>query len=213
MKIQGLIFDFDGVIVDSEPFWEKADRRLMAEAGKVLIPEAKHAVIGLKQSDSIRVILKMHGLDGDPAVFMKRRERMMEEYYAREIPLNPGAAGAVRALHESGVRMIVASSTPKRLVELCLERFGLLDLFVRVVSGDEVEHGKPAPDIFLKALGFLGLPAVDAAVVEDAVPGLLGARAAGLKAIWYRNEHQPEGEKMADRTINALSELIGFVSN
>jgi HAD superfamily hydrolase (TIGR01509 family) len=210
MKFQGIIFDFDGVIVDSEPWWDKADGRLMAEEGRVLIPEAKKALIGLKQSDSIRVIMRMHGLDGDPAVFMKRRERMMEEYYLNEIPLNPGAAETIQGLSDRGIKLIVASSTPKKLVEGSLKRFDLLRHFIRVVSGDEVERGKPAPDIFLLALRHLGMTGDRVIVLEDSAPGLIAARAAGIRAVWYKNDHQPEAGREADVEINALSELLSM---
>ena len=207
MNIKGIIFDFDGVIVDSEPFWEKADSRLVASEGKEMIPAAKKAVMGMKQSDSIKMIMKMHGIEGDPDEFMKRRQRMMEEYYSNEIPLTPGAFESIGSLNEAGIKMIIASSTPAYLVESCLRRFKLHEFFMSIVSGDDVEHGKPAPDIFLKALSRLALPKNEVVVIEDSLPGLLGARAAEITAVWFRNDHHPDAGVHADMEIGSLKEL------
>jgi HAD superfamily hydrolase (TIGR01509 family) len=210
-RIVSIVFDFDGVLVDSEPYWEKADARLVEAEGKALDPEAKKAVIGLKQEVSIRMILAMHGIGGDPGVFMRRRERMMEDYYRNDIPLHPGARETLAALERRGLLLAVASSTPKRLVELSLNHHGIRGHFRHVVSAEEVVHGKPAPDVFLLALDRLGVPPAEAVVVEDSMPGILGAKAAGATAVWMRNDHQPEAGPHADGTIGSLSELPSFV--
>jgi len=207
MNIKGIIFDFDGVIVDSEPFWEKADSRLVEAGGKKLIPEVKKSVMGMKQSDSIKVIMKMHGLSGDPEELMKKRELMMEEYYSNEIPLTHGAFESIKSLGRAGIKMIIASSTPAYLVESCLRRFRLDEFFMGVVSGNDVEHGKPAPDIFLKALSLLALPKSEVVVIEDSLPGLKGARAAGITPVWFRNDHHPDAGIHADMEIESLEEL------
>jgi HAD superfamily hydrolase (TIGR01509 family) len=86
----------------------------------------------------------------------------------------------------------------------------LLRHFIRVVSGDEVERGKPAPDIFLLALRHLGMTGDRVIVLEDSAPGLIAARAAGIRAVWYKNDHQPEAGREADVEINALSELLSM---
>jgi HAD superfamily hydrolase (TIGR01509 family) len=205
---RGIVFDFDGVIVDSEPWWDEADRRLVESQGKRLLPGAKKAVIGLKQEVSIRKLMDMHGITADPVEMMRRREAMMEEYYGSTVPLNPGVVSTLLALRDAGVVMAIGSSTPKRLVELSLLHHGIVGFFKRVVTADEVEHGKPAPDIFLRALSFLGVPASDAIVVEDSRPGLIAARAAGIRAVWVRNEFQPEAEEMADEIINGVPDLL-----
>jgi HAD superfamily hydrolase (TIGR01509 family) len=202
-----VIFDFDGVLVDSEPWWERADARLVEAEGKTLDPEAKKAVIGFKQEVSIKKILAMHGIAGDSMVFMRRREKMMEEYYAGEIPLMPGARETVEHLSAGGLKLAVASSTPQRLVELSLDLHGIRRFFACVVSAEEVENGKPAPDVFLLACERLGVAPADAVVVEDSSPGILAAKAAGIRAIWLRNEHQPEAQAHADRVIESLAEL------
>ena len=205
--IRAIVFDFDGVLVDSEPWWEKADARLVEAEGKALLPEAKKAVIGLKQEVSIRTILSMHGIAGDPEVFMRRRERMMEEFYAAEIPLFPGVREALEVLAARGLILAVASSTPRRLVELSLNHHGIRPFFRQVVSAEEVAHGKPAPDIFLKALELLAVPPAEAIVVEDSLPGIVGANAAGVVSVWVRNDEQPEAEAHADIVISSLGAL------
>jgi HAD superfamily hydrolase (TIGR01509 family) len=141
-------------------------------------------------------------------VFMRRREQWMEEYYRAEIPLIAGVREALGALARAGIPLAVASSTPKRLVELSLVHHGIRPFFPHVISAEEVRNGKPAPDIFLLALDRLGVPPGDAIIVEDSLPGILAAKAAGACAIWLRNEHQPEAGTHADRAIDTLGELL-----
>ena len=205
--IRAIVFDFDGVLVDSEPWWDKADASIVEAEGKVLLPEAKKAVIGLKQEVSIRTILSMHGIAGDPEAFMRRRERMMEGFYAGAIPLFRGVREALEALTARGLILAVASSTPRRLIALSLNHHGIRPFFRQVISAEEVEHGKPAPDIFLKALELLAVPPIEAIVVEDSSPGIIGANAAGVTSVWMRNEEQPEAEAHADIVISSFWEL------
>ena len=211
--VRAVVFDFDGVIVDSEPCWDRADARLVQAEGRALLPGAKKAVIGLKQEVSIRKILAMHGIDGDPVVFMRRREKMMEEYYGAEIPLMPGAAAALAALHGQGLPLAVASSTPWRLVELALVRHGVRKFFAHVVTAEEVAHGKPAPDVFLRAFELLGVSPGEAIVVEDSLPGIIGAVASGALAVWLINEHQPEARAKAARAIASLADLPALAAS
>lgn len=211
MPVRAVVFDFDGVLVDSEPYWDRADARLLQLEGRALLPEAKKAVIGLSQEVSIRKLLAMHGIDGDPEVFMRRREKMMEEYYGAEIPLMPGAAAALAALHGRGMMLAVASSTPRRLVELSLARHGVRALFAHVVTAEEVTHGKPAPDVFLRAFRLLDVSPGEAIVVEDSLPGIIGAVASGALAVWMINQHQPEARGKAARTVASLADLVALV--
>jgi HAD superfamily hydrolase (TIGR01509 family) len=139
---------------------------------------------------------------------MRRRERMMEEYYGAEIPLMPGAAEALEALRSAGLPLAVASSTPRRLVELSLAHHGVRPRFAHVVSAEEVVHGKPAPDVFLLAMSRLGVPPASSIVVEDSLPGIAGANASGALSVWMRNDNQPEAGAIAARSIGSLAELL-----
>ncbi len=210
--IRCLIFDFDGVIVDSEPYWAEADRRIIKDEGKQLLPEAKRAVIGLRQDLAMRTLLDMHGINADPHVLNVKRIRLMEEYYRYQVPLFEGAVEVLNQLSAEGYALAVASSTPLNLVQISLERHNLRYLFSHVVSGDGVEHGKPAPDIFLRVLELMSLEAESVLVIEDSLPGIIGATAARIRTVWVRNKDASGAMEHATYVIDLLHELPALVS-
>lgn len=210
-RIKGLIFDFDGVLVDSEPFWREADRRILESYGVALNEDTKKAVIGVRPDDAVRMLLSLHGVEGDPAASEAQREKMMEAYYREQIPLFPGAVGVLEQLKAAGYEMAVASSTPARLVALSLRRHNILRYFSQMVSAESVPNGKPAPDIFLKALDLLALSAPKALVIEDSRVGLMAAKAAGAWAVWIRNNHSIDAAAYADYTIESVSEIPALI--
>ncbi|MBI2841495.1 MAG: HAD family phosphatase [Acidobacteria bacterium] len=210
-RIKGLIFDFDGVLVDSEPFWREADRRILESYGVTLNDDTKKAVIGVRPDDAVRMLLSLHGVEGDPAASEAQRANMMEAYYREKIPLFPGASRVLEQLQAAGYDLAVASSTPARLVTLALQRHDILQYFSHVVSAESVPNGKPAPDIFLRALELLSLPAPTTLVVEDSRVGLMAARAAGTAAVWVRNDHSTDAAAYADYTIEGVSEIPALI--
>jgi len=210
-RIQGVIFDFDGVLVDSEPYWEEADRRTLASLGATLGPDAKRALIGLQQDVAARMILEMHGLETDPLEFRRQRNTLMSEFYRDVIPVFDGALDVVAHLQASGLRLGVASSTPRELLLVGLRRHGLDRFFPIVVSADDVKHGKPAPDIFLRTLDLLSLEARESLVIEDSLPGILAANAAGIRSVWVSNEHSAGAGKDATYVVESVREVPALV--
>lgn len=206
-----VVFDFDGVIVDSEPYWGLADQTVIEDEGAVFRPESKKLVMGLGELESIRRLLDLHGLDLPPKGILAKRERLMERFYAERIPLMDGARHVLEALRRRDFPVALASSTPARLIRVALRRFDLERLLRVIVVGADVECGKPAPDIYLRAARELDVDPTAVMAVEDSVPGIRSARAAGMIAVWLRNTYAPEAETEAHHTIARVPDLLDLL--
>lgn len=177
-----VIFDMDGVLVDSHPVHQRAWRRLMQSLGRqVSDRDLEFALDGRKRDDILRFFL------GDlPPSDLRYYGLQKDSYfaeYAGEMQLVNGVREFLAALGEAGVRLAVASSASRPRAERILEQFGLARCFAAVVTGDDVVHGKPHPAVFLQACERMqGVPCASL-VVEDAVSGVKGARAAGMSCL------------------------------
>ncbi|WP_170971988.1 HAD family phosphatase [Rhodobacter sp. SY28-1] len=177
------IFDLDGTLVHSEPAWEAAKRRVLDRLG-VDVPQATYdafvgrglrgfltEVLGPDLTDALRTELANEiGAEADILLPLLRQ------------PI-PGAASSVNRLAEAGVRIAVCSSSPRRHIHAALYQLGLGDRIAAIVSGADLPRGKPDPLPYLETLRLLGLDPSDAFAVEDALPGVISAHAAGLKVI------------------------------
>jgi HAD superfamily hydrolase (TIGR01509 family) len=130
--------------------------------------------------------------------------------YEVELPVVPGAVEAVRRLHGEGVRLAVASSSNRELIDTVLRRLGLAALFETTVSSEEVARGKPAPDVYLETARRLGLDPARCAAVEDSASGIRAAHAAGMRVIAYPNRHYPPAAEvlaLADAVVQNLGDV------
>jgi HAD superfamily hydrolase (TIGR01549 family) len=184
MKVKAVIFDMDGLLLDSErPFrdaWLAAIRKRGYEMDEVAYLE----VIGRRDADVRDYFLGYFGKDFPFEVMLREIAGTVnalveiEGYRAKE-----GAAALASFLRERNIPLMVATSTEQKEARRRLEKAGLLSYFSTITSGDEVKHGKPAPDIFLLAATRLGLPPADCLVLEDSIFGAMAARAAGMPVI------------------------------
>lgn len=150
------------------------------------------------------------GLREKPQTINDEVVRRMLARYEVELPVVPGAIDAVRRLDEAGYRLAVASSSNRELIDAVLRRLELAALFEATVSSEEVERGKPAPDVYLEAVRRLDLAASRCAAIEDSASGIRAARAAGMRVIAYPNRHYPpsaEALALADVVLATLSAL------
>ncbi len=182
MSSAAVIFDLDGVLADSEPVHLAAEQATLADYGFDFTEHDKLEFVGRSNAEIITGLIARYGLAVEPAVLADHKARYLRDL----LPAMKGFAATtdlVRRLREAGVPIAVASgSTPQNIVT-SLSVVGLLDAFEVRVSADEVAAGKPAPDVFLEAAARLGVRAEDCVVVEDAVPGVLAARAAGMRCV------------------------------
>ncbi|MGH8092127.1 MAG: HAD family hydrolase [Chthoniobacterales bacterium] len=204
----GAIFDWDGVIIDSGKLHEQSWHRLAHELGKSIASESFIRGFGMK---SARIIEEIHGWAKDPAEVARltnRKEALYREIVARsEIGPLPGVLAWLRRLHEAGVPCAVASSTQRLNIDAVLDRIGLQEAFQAIVSAEDVVHGKPRPEVFLKAAERLDMAPADCVVFEDAYVGIEAAHAARMKVIAVATTHSVEQLAAADLVVRRLDEL------
>jgi HAD superfamily hydrolase (TIGR01509 family) len=207
--IQAVVFDLDGVLVDSEPVWEQVRRQVVAEHGGRWLPDTQQRLMGMSTGEWARYLSDDLGVDLPPqAVATVVIERMRARYRDR-VPLMPGAAGAVRRL-ATGWPLGLASSSPPALIEVVLGSAGWRGYFRCVLSTEQVPQGKPAPDVYLAVAAKLGFHAGRCAAVEDSTNGLRSAAAAGFEVIAVPHPRYPPDQAAlgaARRVLTGLAEL------
>ena len=207
--VDAVVFDLDGVLVDSEHVWDEVREGLARERGGRWHERAQADMMGMSSSEWSRYMHDVIGLAESPEEIDAEVVLRMQERYAAELPLIDGAVDAVRRVAGS-FRLAVASSSNRPLIDLVLERAGLSSLFEVTVSSEEVERGKPAPDVFLEAARRLGVAPERCAAVEDSANGIRAARAAGMRVVAIPNHRYPpppDALALADVVLESLDEL------
>jgi len=204
--MKAVIFDFDGVILDSEPQHHEAFAELFRRNG-IPFSETPQTMTGIPARKLIPMVALKAGisLSAEKISAMDRqRDEIYLELILHQATLLPGALDLLHALKKSGVKIALASSSNHRLLEAILPRVGLTDAFDAVVGGDHVPHGKPNPDIFLKAAEKLGVNPRDCVVIEDANAGVQAANAAGMKVLMVRNDRIVQEKNLANGFADSL---------
>jgi HAD superfamily hydrolase (TIGR01509 family) len=178
-----VVFDCDGVLLDSEAAWTRAETRLFARYGKRYGIEEKRLLIGGSLEETAGAVERLLDRPGNSGGLLHELLELAAEEFAGPVEPMPGALRLVAELHDLGRPMAVASNSERRLVDLALKGSGLADAFDAVVAGDEVPNPKPAPDLYLEACRRLGTSPQEAVAVEDSPRGAAAARAAGLYVI------------------------------
>jgi HAD superfamily hydrolase (TIGR01509 family) len=207
--IEAVIFDVDGVLIDSEPVWEQVRRGLVAEHGGHWNEDTQHRLMGMSTAEWSRYLSADLGVRLSPAEVADAVIGAMAQRYREHLPLLPGAVDAVSRM--AGRWPVgLASSAPRALIETMLDATSLRPLLGAVMSTEEISRGKPAPDIYLAVAERLGVPARACAAVEDSTNGLRSAAAAGCAVIAVpRPEYPPAGDAIAAArlVLASLTEL------
>jgi HAD superfamily hydrolase (TIGR01509 family) len=209
-RIDAVVFDMDGVLVDTEHLWDEVREQLTTEWGGRYTPEAQEAMMGMSSTEWSRYLHETVGLREAPETINEEVVRRMLARYETELPVIPGAVEAVRRLEASGLRLALASSSNRELIDAVLRRLDLTDCFTVTVSSEEVARGKPAPDVYLDAARRLGVDPARCAAVEDSASGIRAAHAAGMRVVVYPNRHYPpaaDALALADAVLDGLDEL------
>jgi HAD superfamily hydrolase (TIGR01509 family) len=207
--IGAVVFDLDGVILQTEEVWDEVRGRYVVEQGGRYDAAAQRAMMGMSAPEWSRYLAEDLGVPGTPEEISADIVRLMEARYREELPLIPGARDAVERL-AARWPLGLASSSNRPLIDAALELAGLVVFFQATVSSEEVARGKPAPDVYLEAARRLGVPAERCSAVEDSDSGIRSAKAAGMHTIAIPNPNFPPGEDalaLADLVLDTIAGL------
>jgi HAD superfamily hydrolase (TIGR01509 family) len=208
-RYRAVIFDMDGLLLDTETLWHEAEVELFRRHGDEFTWDDKMMVIGTSFEITSRYFADRLGRPRDQgAALVDEMVALMHERVRRQVDARPGALELVDRLRAmDGVRLGLASNSPRFLVDDALATAGLTDAFETIVTPADVEHAKPAPDIYLRACQNLGVDASEALALEDSASGVAAAKAAGLTCIAVPQFAETD-VSAADRIIDSLEELI-----
>ena len=209
MTVAAVVFDLDGVLLDSEQAWDQARRDLVEETGATWTATATRDMMGMSSKewpvyvrDELGVPLTADEINADVV-------RRMVEGYRERLPLLPGAREAVGRM-AAVAPLGLASSSNREVIDEVLHTMGVTDLFAATVSSEEVERGKPAPDVWLEAARRLGVDPAASVAIEDSENGIRSAHAAGMRVIAIPNPHfppAPEALALAGEVLPDLDAL------
>jgi HAD superfamily hydrolase (TIGR01509 family) len=211
--VEAVVFDMDGVLVDSEGLWDAARERVALHHGGTWSERAQRDMMGMSSREWSRYMHDELGVQLEPDAISQEVVARMEHLYRERLPLIDGAREAVKRM--GGLRLGLASSANRPLIELALELAGIRELFAATVSSEEVPRGKPAPDVYLEAARRLGVAPEACAAVEDSHNGILSARAAGMRTIAIPNPAfppEPDALAQADVVLGSIRELTSAVA-
>jgi HAD superfamily hydrolase (TIGR01509 family) len=207
--IEAVVFDMDGVLIQSEEVWDEVRAEYVRERGGRYDDEVQRALMGMSSVEWSQYLHDVAGVPDEPEAINDEVVRRMLERYREHLPLIDGAVDAVRRM-AARYPLGLASSSNRALIDAVLLLAGLTEFFTATVSSEEVAHGKPAPDVYLEAARRLGVDPHRCAAVEDSHGGIRSAKAAGMRVIAIPNPSYPPDDEalaLADVTIRSLDEL------
>lgn len=211
---RAVIFDLDGVLADSEPTWDEIDAQLLGEYGVKYRGEHHRAVLGVSYPLAIEFYKQTFGITAPTEELMRRRGEIATDFFANRIGLFPHVKEVLEELRQMNLRLALATSSVSASARPFLDRHHLTPFFDVIITGDEVERGKPHPDIYLRAAAQLGLAPNECLVIEDSLSGVAAGKAANMRvaAIPDRRFVDPRDyEKQSDYVIVDLAEVPALV--
>jgi HAD superfamily hydrolase (TIGR01509 family) len=212
--VYAVIFDLDGVLADSELWWNQIDAKLLATYGVSYRGEYHQNVLGVSYQLAVEFYKNAFHISAPVEELMRRRGEIATDFFAKRVGLFASAKTTLEQLREMKLHLAVATSSVSASARPFLERTGIRSLFGVVVTGDEVQQGKPHPDIYLRAARKLGISPEACLVIEDALSGIAAAKAANMRvaAIPDTRFVDPREYKMkADYVLGSLSEIPALI--
>ena len=207
-------FDLDGVLADSEPWWNKIDAKLLAEHGVSYRGEYHRNVLGVSYRLAVEFYKNAFHISASVEELMRRHGDIATDFFANRVGLFPSAKTTLEQLREMKLHLAVATSSVSASARPFLDRTGIRSLFSVVVTGDEVQQGKPHPDIYLRTAKKLGIAPEACLVIEDALAGVAAAKAANMRVAAIpdtRFVDPREYEMKADYVLESLSEIPALI--
>jgi len=206
--IKAVIFDMDGLMVDTEPLYSKAMSQVAEKRGKSFTLDIKQKLMGRRAIESLTIFKEQLGLNESPEELLREREEIYGKLLAQNVTPMPGLFKLLDLLNKLDIRKAIASSSKRKWIELIIHKLGILDQFEIIVSGEEIKHGKPDPEIYLLTSKKLNLAPEECLVLEDALSGVASAKAAKMKCITVPNQFtQGLDFSNADLVVNSLEEI------
>ncbi|MDP3941837.1 MAG: HAD family phosphatase [bacterium] len=213
---KAVIFDLDGLLIDSEPSWDRGDKKFLEKHGIGYTKELRTTILGMGLADGIELFKRECGLQGVTKELMVERRSFFLAEFLKDPRLMDGAKDVVETAKRRGFALAIATggNTVEKVYEI-LRRLGLDNSFSVVISSDEVEKGKPAPDVFLLTAKRLEVLPAECIVFEDAPNGVIAAKAAGMFAVGVNREEslkQRLKEVGADLVLSDLTQALPLFS-
>ncbi|HEY2102571.1 MAG TPA: HAD family phosphatase [Chthoniobacterales bacterium] len=213
-QVRAVIFDLDGVLADSEPWWNEIDAKLLAEYGVTYRGEYHRNVLGVSYRLAVGYYKKAFGLSVSTDEMMRRRGEIAIDFFANQIGIFPSTKSVLQELRQMNLHLAVATSSVSASARPFLDRHALTAFFDVIVTGEEVERGKPHPDIYLRVVEKLGISSDACLVIEDALSGIAAGKAAKMRVAAIpdtRFVDPRDYQKEADYLLGSLSEIPALV--
>ncbi|NLH98958.1 MAG: HAD family phosphatase [Chthonomonadales bacterium] len=204
---RAVIFDLDGVLVDSSLFHRESWRVVGKERGFEMTDELFWRTFGMPNRQILPLLLHRDLSEDEIAELSERKEAVYRELAAGKMQPLPGSTDLVRAVVDAGFRVALGSSTPMSNIRVVLDALGIRECFEQIVCSDDVTHGKPHPEVFLKAAQKLGVDPSRCVVIEDAVVGVQAAKAAGMRCLAVATTHPADKLQEADMVAPDLTHV------
>ncbi|MBI4642012.1 MAG: HAD family phosphatase [Candidatus Tectomicrobia bacterium] len=207
-KIQAIVFDMDGLIVDTEKLYFEVESAVARKYGKTFTREVMRAMMGKRGIESLRVLQEQLGIDEDPYVLLEMREQGYNQLLYEKLEPMPGLFSLLELTEGHRYRKAIATSSPASQMNFIVDRLGVRHFFELLMSGEEVEYGKPHPEIYQKIAERLGLQSNQCLVLEDTEVGVRAAKGAEMYCIAVPNEFTKDHDfTLADLVVSSLEEV------
>ncbi|MCX7771590.1 MAG: HAD family phosphatase [Clostridia bacterium] len=207
--IKAVVFDMDGVIIDSEPIHIEIDVQVMRDLGKEPAPSEIYEFIGVRNEEMWATLIERHSIPETVEQLLARQKVYKQKRYFDE-PLEPipGIPELVRSIKESGLKIALATSSPKYFAEHVLKSVGIYSYFDALMTGDDISKSKPDPEIYIKAAKALDVEPGECVAIEDACLGIKSAKGAGLNCIAFQNPNSGNQDTtQADYVVSSIIEI------
>lgn len=210
MPLKAVLFDMDGVIVDTEPLHRKAYFKMFADLNITVTEELYTSFTGASTQKVCSTLAEKFNLEISPEDLASIKRRYFKHYFDNDadFDLLPGVKNLIENYHSNGLKLILASSAHMNTINWVFEKFGLEKYFSGKISGASLKESKPHPEIFQLAAKLAGEPAQNCLVIEDSTNGILAAHAAGIFCVAYKSEHSAgQDYSKANMVISDFSEI------
>jgi len=213
--VKGVIFDIDGVILDSMPIWDKAGEMFLSNLGLQPEPGLAETMFCMSMSEGAKFLKERYRLDMDEDEIIKGINDTIRDFYACQVQLKEGVGQFLKELHQYGIKMVAATSCDREVFERALKRLDVIGYFDKIFTSTEVGAGKVKPDIYLAAAGHMGTLPNDTWVFEDALYAIKTAKNAGFRTVGVyddsNKDHWDEIEKVSDLCFKKLDNIHEFL--